>query len=76
LKANPDTRDIPVIFLSGMDSPEDERNGLSLGAVDYISKPFTPQLLREKVELHVTAAARKKSATEYEEGNADYERER
>jgi putative two-component system response regulator len=57
LKASPDTRDISVIFLTAMSSPEDERNGFSLGAVDYISKPFMPQLLREKIELHVTAAA-------------------
>jgi CheY-like chemotaxis protein len=59
LKATPDTRDIAVIFLTGMSSPEDERNGLSLGAVDYISKPFMPQLLRQKVGLHLASAARK-----------------
>jgi CheY-like chemotaxis protein len=60
LKANPDTRDIPVIFLTGTSSPEDELNWLSLGVVGCISKPFMPQLLREKVKLYVTAAARNK----------------
>jgi PAS domain S-box-containing protein len=60
LKANLDTRDIPVIFLTSMDSTEDELKGVSLGAADYISKPFMPQLLREKVEPYATAAARNK----------------
>jgi PAS domain S-box-containing protein len=53
LKAGPETRDIPVIFLTGMNSYEDELKGLALGAADYISKPFTPQLLRKRVELHL-----------------------
>ncbi|MDR1471197.1 MAG: response regulator [Synergistaceae bacterium] len=60
LKTDPDTRDIPVIFLTGMDSPRDELKGLSLGAVDYISKPFIPQLLRKKMELYVTVKAQKR----------------
>jgi CheY-like chemotaxis protein len=57
LKSAPHTRDIPVIFLTGMSSPEDELKGLALGAADYISKPFVPQLLRKRVELHLTRAA-------------------
>lgn len=40
LKKNPVTRDIPVIFISGSDASEDKIKGFSLGAVDYISKPF------------------------------------
>jgi putative two-component system response regulator len=60
LKNNPDTRDIPVIFLTGMSSPEDELKGLSLGAIDYISKPFMPQLLHKRVELHVTVEIQKR----------------
>ena len=35
-------RQIPVIFISALDSPEDEEHGLDLGAVDYITKPFHP----------------------------------
>jgi len=54
LKANPATSDIPVIFLTGMSSPENELEGLSLGAVDYISKPFMPRLLHKRLELHLT----------------------
>jgi putative two-component system response regulator len=60
LKTNPSTHDIPVIFLTGMSSPEDELKGLSLGAVDYISKPFMPQLLRKRVELHITVEVQKR----------------
>jgi DNA-binding response OmpR family regulator len=40
LKQQERTADIPVIFLSGMDSPHDKIRGLELGAVDYITKPF------------------------------------
>jgi putative two-component system response regulator len=56
LKSSPTapTYDIPVIFLTSMSSPEDEIKGLTLGAIDYISKPFLPQLLRKRVELHIT----------------------
>ena len=57
LKSNPDTRDIPVIFISGVDSIESIIEGLSLGAVDHISKPFIPQLLHKRVELHLTVEA-------------------
>ena len=40
LKANPETRDIPVIFLTGQTGTEDETKGFEVGAVDYIHKPF------------------------------------
>ena len=59
LKDNPATSDIPVIFLTGMDSPESVIEGLSLGAVDYISKPFIPQLLQKRVEIHLTVEAQR-----------------
>ena len=59
LKAKTDTRDIPVIFLTSLHDPGSELKGLSLGAVDYISKPIVPQLLRKRVELHLTVAAQR-----------------
>jgi len=43
LKRNEKTNSIPVIFVTAMDSAEDEETGFNLGAVDYISKPFKPQ---------------------------------
>jgi putative two-component system response regulator len=53
LKARPETRDIPVIFLTAMNDSACELQGLELGAVDYIAKPFSPPLLRKRVELHL-----------------------
>jgi len=49
LKNNEATRDIPVIFITGLDNAEDERRGLSLGAADYISKPFNPAVVELRV---------------------------
>jgi putative two-component system response regulator len=53
LKENPDTLKIPVIFLTGKSEIEDEVKGLTLGAIDYISKPFSPFILRKRVEVHI-----------------------
>ena len=64
LKTKPDTRDIPVIFLTGRDDPESELKGLSLGAIDYISKPFMPKLLQKRVELHFTLEVQRRRLEE------------
>jgi len=53
LKERPDTRDIPVIFLTAMNDIDNELKGLESGAVDYITKPFSAPLLRKRVELHL-----------------------
>ncbi len=53
LKADPELRHIPVIFLTAMDDLEDERKGLALGAVDYLTKPFRPELVAARVANHV-----------------------
>jgi len=45
--------DIPVIFLTGKINPEHEIKGLNLGAVDYITKPFSRELLLKRIDLHV-----------------------
>jgi putative two-component system response regulator len=60
LKERPATRDILVIFLTGKSDSESELEGLSLGAVDYISKPFMPPLLKKHVELHLTVEEQKR----------------
>jgi class 3 adenylate cyclase len=53
LKAKDETKDIPVIFLTGKSDTDDELEGLSLGAVDYITKPFQPALLLKRIEVHL-----------------------
>jgi putative two-component system response regulator len=57
LTAQPRTKDIPVIFLTSKTDPGSELEGLSLGAVDYITKPFVPQLLLKRVEIHLLVQA-------------------
>lgn len=53
LKTDDTTRHIPVIFVSALDSPDDEERGLDLGAVDYITKPFHPSIVRKRVRNHL-----------------------
>ena len=53
LKANPDRRGIPVIFVTAMSTVEDEQLGLSIGAVDYITKPISPPIVRARVRTHL-----------------------
>lgn len=53
LKANPETRDIPIIFLTAKFELEDEVMGLDLGAVDYITKPIVPSILMARLSTHL-----------------------
>lgn len=53
LKEDPDTRDIPVIFITGQDSDSDEEQGLLLGAVDYITKPFSTHIVKLRIHNHL-----------------------
>jgi putative two-component system response regulator len=57
LKADPLTVDIPIIFLTARNDAQDEQMGLSLGAVDYISKPISPPILLARVKTHLLAKA-------------------
>ena len=49
LKKHDITKEIPVIFVTGLDTVDDEERGLMLGAADYISKPFNAQIVRLRV---------------------------
>ncbi|MBM6551735.1 response regulator [Marinomonas ostreistagni] len=49
LKAEPETQSIPVVFVSAMSEHIDEERGLSLGAVDYITKPISPAIVLARV---------------------------
>ena len=53
LKADPSTRDIPVIFLTAMEQTTDEAKGFELGAADYITKPVNPPILEARVKTHL-----------------------
>jgi CheY-like chemotaxis protein len=52
LKSKPETKDIPVIFLTGLADSREAEKGRALGAVDYITKPFDPQALIACIERH------------------------
>ena len=72
LKANPDTADIPVLFLSGRTAAEDERIGLEIGAEDYLAKPVNPAVMLARVRAHL----RLKAAADYlRDQNSFLERE-
>lgn len=53
LKANVETRDIPIIFISAFDATEDIVKGFGIGGGDYITKPFIPELVRARVKVHL-----------------------
>ena len=59
LKSNENTRYIPVIFLSSVSEVNKRIEGLVLGAVDYIVKPFTEQEVIARVEIHLNLARQK-----------------
>jgi phosphoserine phosphatase RsbU/P len=54
LKANQETRDIPVIFLTLKMEVADETRGFEVGAVDYIHKPFSPPIVKARVRTHLS----------------------
>ena len=59
LKANPQTRGIPILFLTARNEETDEEAGLALGAVDYLTKPIKPAIVlaRIRTQLQLRAAA-------------------
>ena len=54
LRANPATADIPVIFITALNTPEDETRALEAGASDFISKPVNTAVMRARVRTHLT----------------------
>jgi len=53
LKASNQFREIPVIFVTAMSDEQDEAKGLEMGAVDYITKPFSPSLVEARINNHI-----------------------
>jgi len=56
LKADPSTSNIPVIFITALDKTDEQEYGLGLGAIDYITKPIHPSLIRARVRNHINLA--------------------
>lgn len=61
LKSDAKTQDIPVIFVTSMSEVEDETKGLEVGAIDYITKPISPAIVKARVKNHLEL----KEAREY-----------
>ena len=55
LKADPEMSSIPVIFITAKTQIEDEQKGLALGAVDYITKPFHPDIVKARLSRHLAS---------------------
>jgi sigma-B regulation protein RsbU (phosphoserine phosphatase) len=74
LKATPEAKDIPVIFLTGKTEADDETKGFEVGAVDYIHKPFSPAVVKARVHTHlVLREAREQLARQLLEINSELE---
>jgi len=65
LKADKKYADIPVIFVTAKNSEEDEFEGLTLGAIDYVTKPFTPLLLLKRIENHLLIQKQKANLQDF-----------
>ncbi len=53
LKNSDETKDIPVIFITGNNDPKSILKGFEVGAADYVSKPFIPEELKARVKVHM-----------------------
>ncbi|GHS97936.1 response regulator [Synergistales bacterium] len=65
LKSDPALADIPVIFLTAKNDEGSELEGLSLGAIDYVSKPFSAPLLLKRIENHLFTETQKQQLKEF-----------
>ena len=61
LKSSPITTKIPIIFISAKNQVEDEERGFNVGAVDYITKPVSPAIVRSRVATHLALYNQQKS---------------
>jgi len=61
LKSDERFKEIPVIFLSAMNDEKSEMEGLNLGAVDYIHKPFVTPLLLQRIKIHLSMSEQQKT---------------
>lgn len=66
LKENPETRDVPVIFISGFEGSEDIVKVFEVGGEDYVIKPFIPEVVKARVGVHLKLAETMKKLSELE----------
>ncbi|MDR3337877.1 MAG: response regulator, partial [Treponema sp.] len=76
LKEKKETQETPVIFLTSMSDATSEIKGLNLGAVDYLSKPFSPPLLLKRLELHLKVVSQQQELIAYNNNLRDMVRTR
>ncbi|MBW4604247.1 MAG: hybrid sensor histidine kinase/response regulator [Calothrix sp. FI2-JRJ7] len=76
IKMNPKTQDIPIIFMTALADTESKVKGLSLGAVDYISKPFEGQEVLARVKVHLQIRYLTKTLQQWNEDLEQRVRER
>ena len=67
IKSDPKLGNIPVVFLTAQEDITTEIEGYSLGAVDYIKKPFTATLLRKRVDIHIRFVEEQKHSAKVNE---------
>jgi len=65
MKSKEATKNIPIIFLTAKSDSDSELKGLSLGAIDYIIKPFSPPLLLKRIETHLLVESQKEELLNY-----------
>ncbi|MCL2260487.1 MAG: response regulator [Fibromonadales bacterium] len=65
IKNKKETERIPVIFLTAKNDDSSELEGLSLGAIDYIAKPFSPPLLLKRIEVHLLVESQRQELINY-----------
>ena len=65
LKKSEKTRDIPVIIITSLNSIEDEEKGLTLGAADFITKPFRNAIVKARVQHHIQAVNHIRTIEQY-----------
>jgi putative two-component system response regulator len=76
LKADTHSAGIPVIFLTAKNDMGSELEGLTLGAIDYLSKPFSPPLLLKRIELHLLVEAQKRELLDFNNNLLEMVREK
>ncbi|MBQ4497559.1 MAG: response regulator [Spirochaetaceae bacterium] len=76
MKQDQQLQDIPVIFLTAKNDVESELRGLTLGALDYINKPFSPPLLLKRIQHYLAMVEQKKELQSFNKNLNDMVREK